>query len=260
MSLKVYSLGHVFTQFAPEWPSTPSINIDVLKFHAKDGMYEVQWEGIMHRCTHMDAPLHVTENTATINDYPLWRLFGTGVAINCPKGKWGLITPEDLENATPKIQEGDIVMINTGFHHKWADTDEYFAYGPGIGEEGAKWLVNKKVKMVGYGCQANDHPLATKLVDHGLGPTQPHLMEEYKAETGRDAKVDFPKWEPAHKYLMCVGGIPGIENVGGDLDEVTGKRCTFMALPWRWPGGDGCIVQVLAVTDPDQTFKFETGK
>jgi kynurenine formamidase len=85
-------------------------------------------------------------------------------------------------------------------------------------------------------------------------------MDEYKAETGRDAKVDFPKWEPAHKHLMVVGGIPGIENVGGDLDAVTGKRCTFMALPWRWPGGDGCIVQVLAITDPDQTFKFETGK
>ena len=28
----------------------------------------------------------------------------------------GIITPEDLEKATPKIQEGDIVIINTGFH------------------------------------------------------------------------------------------------------------------------------------------------
>jgi kynurenine formamidase len=260
MSLKVYSLGHVFTQFMPEWPSTPSVNIDVLKFHAKDGVYEVQWEGIMHRCTHMDAPLHVTECTPTINDYPLWRLFGTGVCVSIPKGKWGVITPEDLENATPKIEEGDVVIINTGFHRKWADTDEYFAHGPGIYEPGAKWLVDKKVKMVGYGCQANDHPLATKLVDHGLGPTHPHLIDEYKRETGRDPHEDFPKWEPAHKTLMVKGGIPGIENVGGDLDAVTGKRCTFLALPWRWPGGDGCVVQLLAITDPDQTFRFETGK
>jgi len=84
MGLEIYNLSHTFTQFMPEWPSTPSINIDVLKFHAKDGMYEVQWEGIMHRCTHMDAPLHVTECTPTINDYPLWRLFGSGVTINCP--------------------------------------------------------------------------------------------------------------------------------------------------------------------------------
>ena len=151
MSLKVYNLSHTFTQFIPEWPSTPSVNVKVSKFHAKDGVYEVEWEGIMHRCTHMDAPLHVTENTPSIADYPLWRLVGTGVCVDIPKGKWGVITPEDLENATPAIEEGDIVMINTGFHRLWADTDEYFAYGCGMGAEGAQWLVDKKVKMVGYG-------------------------------------------------------------------------------------------------------------
>ena len=43
--------------------------------------------------------------------------------------------------------------------------------------------------------------------------------------TGRDPKEDFPYWEDAHKTLMVKGGIPGIENIGGDLDKVTGKRC-----------------------------------
>jgi hypothetical protein len=33
-----------------------------------------------------------------------------------------------------------------------------------------------------------------------------------------------------------------------------------MAFPWRWTAGDGCIVRVLAITDPDQSFRFETGK
>lgn len=260
MSLKVYDLTYTFTQFMPEWPSNPSVNIDVLKFHAKDGVYEVQWEGIMHRGTHMDAPLHVTENTGDINDYPLWRLFGTGVCVSLPMSKWGVINAEALEKATPKIKEGDIVVINTGYHHKWADWDEYFAYGPGATKDGAQWLVDHKVRMVAYGCQANDHPIATKLVNHGLGPTQPHLIEEYKKVTGRDALVDFPDWEPAHKTLMCKGGIPGIENAGGNLDAVTGKRCTFMAFPWRWPGGDGCVVRLLALVDEDGSFRFETGK
>ena len=114
--------------------------------------------------------------------------------------------------------------------------------------------------MVGYGCQANDHPIATKLVDHGLGPTQPHLFKEYEEMFGRTAQEDFPEWEPAHKTLMVKGGIPGIENVGGDIDEVTGKRCTFMVFPWRWTEGDGCIVRILAIVDPDGTFKIETGK
>jgi len=243
----------------PEWPSAPNVDLDVLKFHARDGLWELNWEGIMHRCTHMDAPLHVTENTPTIMDYPLWRLAGSGVCVSIPKGKWGAITVEDLENAKPEIKEGDIVMINTGFHHLWADTDEYFSYGCGMTGAGANWLVDKKVKLVGYGCQANDHPLATKLVDHGLGPTHPWLMKEYAEEYGHDSKVDFPLWEDAHKNLMVKGGIPGIENVGGDLDEVTGKRCFFMAFPWRWKEGDGCIVRIIAVYDPDGDFKFEAG-
>ena len=260
MSLQIYDLTHTYGQFMPEWPSHPGVDIDVLKFHARDGVYEVNWEGIMHRGTHMDAPLHVTENTPDIMDYPLWQLCGTGVCVSIPKEKWGIITPEDLEAATPKIQEGDIVMINTGFHHKWADCDDYFAYGCGINGAGATWLVEHKVKLVGYGCQANDHPLATKLVDHGLGPTQPHLIEEWKQTYGRDPKVDFPLWEDGHKNLMVKGHIPGIENVGGQLDEVTGKRCFFMAFPWRWRGGDGCIVRVLAITDPDGDFRFESGK
>ena len=263
MSLKVYDLTHTFKQFMPEWPSSPGVDIDVDKFHARDGIFQVKWEGIMHRCTHMDAPLHVTECTPTIGDYPLWRLFGTGVCISIPLGKWGVITPELLEKATPKIQEGDIVVINTGFHHKWADTDEYFTYGPGACKSAAQWLVDKKVKMVAYGCQANDHPIATKLVNHGLGPTHPHLIEEYKNELGHDPLQDFPLWEPAHKTLMVKGGIPGVENAGDegrDMDAVTGKRCTFMCFPWRWPGGDGCIVRLLAVVDTDGSFRFETGK
>ena len=36
---------------------------------------------------------------------------------------------------------------------------------------------------------------------------------------------------------MMTNGIPGIENIGGDLDKITGKRCTFFAFPWRWPRG-----------------------
>jgi len=55
-------------------------------------------------------------------------------------------------------------------------------------------------------------------------------------------------------------GIPTIENVGGEVDALVGKRCTFMAFPWRWPQGEGCGVRVVAVLDPEQRFRIETGK
>ncbi len=260
MSLKVYDLTHYYEQFMPEWPSSPAVDVSVSKFHAANGVYEVNWEGSMHRGTHMDAPIHVTENTPGISDYPLWQLCGTGVCVSIPKDKWGVITPEDLEKASPAIQEGDVVMINTGSHRHWGDNDDYFAYGCGISGAGANWLVEKKIKFVGYDCQANDHPLATKLVNHGIGPSQPWLIDEWKKLTGRDPLEDFPLWEDGHKNLMVKGHIPGIENVGGQIDEITGKRCFFIAFPWRWKGGDGSVIRVLALCDPDQEFRFASGK
>jgi kynurenine formamidase len=169
-----------------------------------------------------------------------------------------VITPDDLEKATPKIETNDIVMINTGAHRLYGDNDDYYGYSPGLYKEAAEWLVAKKVKMVGVDVQALDHPLGTYMAPHGMGPTMPHLNAEYKAETGRNILDDFPLWEPAHKILMG-NGIPGIENIGGDLDKVAGKRCTFMAFPWRWPHGEGSGVRVIAVIDPDQRYRIESG-
>ena len=257
--LRYYDLSNPWGHGIPQWPSSSNLEFRTLKFLSKDGIYVQQMEGIMHRGTHMDAPIHVTANTGSITDFEPWRFFGTGVAISIPKGKWGVITPADLEAAVPKIEPGDIVMINTGSHRLLGDNDDYFIYSPGLYRESAEWLVERGVKLVGIDVQALDHPLGTKLVDHGTGPSHPWLIDEYREHTGRDIADDFPLWEPAHKTLL-LNGIPGIENVGGDLDLVTGKRCTVMAFPWRWPEGDGSGVRVVAVIDPDQTFRFERGE
>ncbi len=257
--LELVDLTHVWGHGMPEWPSAPGIQVHPRLLHSMHGVSMFELDGIMHRGTHMDAPIHVTEDWPSISDYELWRFFGTGVAVSIPKGKWGVITPEDLEAARPAIQPNDIVMINTGSHHLWGDNDDYFAYSPGLYEPAARWLVERGVKLVGVGVQALDHPLGTKLVNHGPGPSHPHLIEEYRSLTGREVSEDFPKWEPSHKTLMG-NGIPGIENIGGDLDAVTGRRCTFMAFPWRWIGGDGSGVRVVAAIDPSGEYRIEPGE
>ena len=52
----------------------------------------------------------------------------------------------------------------------------------------------------------------------------------------------------------------GIENVGGDLDAVTGKRCTFAFFPWNWDRGDGCIIRLVAMIDKKQSYRIESGE
>ena len=92
------------------------------------------------------------------------------------------------------------------------------------------------------------------------GPLHPHLAEEYRQWSGgRDWKDDFPDWEPVHRILFK-NGILGIENVGGDIDKVTGRRCTFALFPWNWERGDGCIIRLVAIIDPKGSYRIERGE
>jgi kynurenine formamidase len=154
----------------------------------------------------------------------------------------------------------DVVIVNTGWHKKYDDSEDYFCYAPGFVPSAGEWFVEKKVKVIGHDTQANDHPLATAIGPQRNGPLHPHLAAEYKKWSGgRDWKDDFPEWEPVHRILFK-NGILGIENVGGDLDKVTGRRVTFALFPWNWERGDGCIIRLVAITDPKGAYRIEKGE
>lgn len=44
----------------------------------------------------------------------------------------------------------------------------------------------------------------------------------------------------------------GWENVGGDVDEVNGKRVTIAGWPIKWRGDDGSMVRLAMVDEGDQ--------
>ncbi len=46
-------------------------------------------------------------------------------------------------------------------------------------------------------------------------------------------------------------GICGIENVGGEIDRITGRRLTIAAFPLRWTRGDGSMVPLIAIDGLD---------
>ena len=245
---RLYDLSQPFGHNAPLWPYFPDVKIERFHYHAKSGVLSQQITTFMHCTTHADSPAHVIEGAPYTDEIPLDSYYGTGVVVDIPKGKWEVITPEDLENARPKIEAGDIVIIRTGWHQYYSDSRQYFAYSPGLYREAGEWFVERKVKAVGVDHQALDHPLATAIGPHGTGPLLPDVCEEYKKETGREAGEDFPEWEPCHRLLLG-NGIMGWENVGGDIDKVVGKRVTIAGFPIRWEKGDGSIVRLVAIVE-----------
>jgi kynurenine formamidase len=203
------------------------------------------YTGNWHVGTHVDTPTHNVHGGLTCDEVPLDRFIGTGVVLDFRyMKKWQKVMPEDLEKAKPKIQPGDIVLMNTGWHHYWRVNDYvYYNHYPGMYVEAGEWLLAHKVKAVGGTWGATDHPLA----HYPLKRYYNGLYEEYKADTGRDADVDFPIYEPCHQ-IFCSNTIPHIENVGGDIDEVTGKRCNIALFPFRL-ADQGHMVRVVAMVE-----------
>jgi len=136
-------------------------------------------------------------------------------------------TADDLESATPAVEEGDIVLIYSGFR----------AAGPGermhqtyLTVEAAEWLVDRGVRAVG--CE----PVGIEHVPDGL-----LVHDWYNPQTEHG-----PPW-PVHSILLSndIYIIEGLTN----LDRLRGRRVRFAALPALIPGLTGCPVRAVAWTD-----------
>ena len=215
------------------------------RFHKRS----VTYTGTLHAGTHLDAPIHVlhpSEGGIFLDKVPLENCYGTGIVVDFRyMKKWHIITPEDLENATPKIQKGDFVVCNTGWHKYWRwDNYAYYNHYPGLGPEAAEWLIKKKVKGITGTWGATDSPLW----HYRLAETMPWLDKEFRKETGKDPDKLFPTYEPCHRLLMG-NGITTVENAGGDVDQITGQRVTIAAFPFRCEMADGGMVRLVAIIE-----------
>ena len=103
--------------------------------------------------------------------------------------------------------------------------------------------------------------MATNLTAHvgKPGPFMRRLVPTYKEETGRDAMEDYPGFYPAHKTL-AKAGIPVIQQMAGDVDDITGKRATMIATPWKIRRGDACPVRFTAILDPSGNVRIDKGE
>jgi kynurenine formamidase len=257
--LEMVELSHVWGHGVPSMPGQDDVKMFRAVKHAQHGVLAWKINTVMHTGTHMNAPIHLVQKGADLAAIDPACFFGNGVVLSIPKKRWELVTAADLDKASPKVQEGDIVVIVTGWHHKYSESLEYWGESPGLSKDGAEWLVQKKVKMVGMDTAQIDHPLATILGPHRGGPTMRRLAGEYSKATGLDPKKEHGEWNVAHKTLLAAG-IPTVEQVGGDVDLVAGKRATLTASPWKFVYGDACPVRFVAICDPSGSCRIGAGK
>lgn len=259
--LTFVELSHPFGHYTPVYPGYKDIVIRRVATHATHGVLTSHLVSVMHHGTHVNAPIHLAQRGLGVGQLPLDTFFGNGVVLSIPKGEWEYVSADDLAEAGASIQAGDIVVINTGWHHGYDDSFEYFSHAPGLSADAAQWLIDREVKMVAVDTATVDHPLATSLAQQHrvFPPIVVELPRRYRKRTGRTVAEDFPDWNPAGR-LLARAGIPVIENTGGDVDLVNGRRCTFHAMPWNWAQGDACLIRFVAIVDPSGAYRLERGE
>ncbi len=135
------------------------------------------------------------------------------------------ITAKDLEETRKfqnvEIQEGDAIIIRTGYDTLWRETKKYLRYA-GISGDGSAWVREYRPIVFGVDQLSWDIP------------------EEI------DPITKSSHW--AHIYLFVEDGIPMIENM--KLDELARDKVyefTLMCYPMQFEGATGSPVVPLGI-------------
>jgi len=198
----------------PVYPGDPTPDFKATRTLEEHGVLVTKMQLGTHTGSHMDAPLHFIEGGESIDELDLKKIVTEAIVLDLSNKEMGsAITIEDLEKFSDSIRKGDGVLLFTGTSKLWGDESilRNFTY---IDPNAARWLVDKKVSIVGIDCLS---------------------VEKYNA--------DAPE---THKTLLSAG-IPLIETLSSNLEKIAGERVLLIALPLKIKGRDAAPARVIAI-------------
>ncbi|KAL8581941.1 hypothetical protein ACOMHN_027923 [Nucella lapillus] len=217
------------------WPSNPRFNFTILHrgyISAYDSWLENnQFDLAEHTGTHMDAPVHFTENAWQVHQIPAERLVGEGVVIDVkdkvksnPEYTASVDDLKAWESLHGLIPDNAILMINTGWGSRYPDWKNIFNTEdltnltsfrfPGLAPEAATWLVEKRVVLA-----------------VGIDTPSPETINKGQA--------------PVHKTLLK-NNVLILENVA-NLDRLPPKGTTIVLGVMNIYEGSGAPMRLLAL-------------
>lgn len=205
-------ISHPIDGNTPKMPFLPEPGFQVIE-DASLRATEVQI--VTHVGTHLEAPIHLFDDGATIDEYPPERWITDGVVATVEAEPLQEITLEDL-NMPQKPEKGDALLIRTGWEEHVGD-DSYFDQ-PYLTEDVANWIAERELSWIGV-----DSP----------SPEMPNSLRE---------QDPFPF--PVHSTLL-ENDILIAEHLT-NLSSVAGEAVEVIALPLQYVGSDAAHARIVA--------------
>jgi kynurenine formamidase len=232
---KWVDLSYDFSEDTIYWPTADSFKKStVFEGYNDKGFYysAYNYTAAEHGGTHLDAPVHFAKGMHTIDQIPLEQLISDGVVIDvveqANKDRNYQITVEDIlnwEQKNGKIEDGSIVLFNTGSAQFWPDKEKYM----GTSERGAEAVA--KLKFPGI------HPKTAKFLA---------TERDIKAVGLDTPSIDFGGSTHFESHqILFKENIFGIENIT-NLSLLPSKGFMVFALPMKIKEGSGGPLRVVA--------------
>lgn len=182
-----------------------------------------------HSGTHVDSLSHIddTPGALTIEQFPVERFITSAVCLDVSHVRLpDFFTAEVLADAAAgaglDVRQGDTVLLYTGHYDRLYPNMEYMGNHTGLDRGGMEWLADRGCVNVGVDSPAIESVLR-------MGTADADTM-------------------PAHRVCR-ERKLNNTENLC-NLDQVAGRRFTFIGLPLPIRGGSGSPIRAVAlVTD-----------
>lgn len=148
---KYFDLSHIITNEMPVYPrdyKTLLMQTEYLQIHHYNSF---RLESGLHSGTHIDSPMHFTNSSKFIKDYPLENFAGKACLINAKGQK--IINYDCKFEAL--VKKDDIVLIYTGFDDFYG-SEKYYDEHPVISDELCDFLIQKEIKILGVDMPSPD--------------------------------------------------------------------------------------------------------
>lgn len=223
--MRMIDLSTEFRDGMPKPPSAPRVEMRYILQHSAEEEAQKGFTNKMeqftittHVATHIDAPSHFSMNGKNIDEYPVDFFYMVPtIMLNLERDVYGEINAEDIKEAEHKfgsIEEGDMVILNTGAYRRYEDSD--YEKSPYLTEDAAQYLADRRIGMVAIDSFTVDDPRK--------------------------------KEKPAHVVFLCQHAIPVIECVV-NLGEIPIHRFKTICMPLKVKNGSGAYTRMVAVLD-----------
>jgi len=234
--LKLFDLTQPIGVSTPPWPTFKPFEMKYFKRLATERVNAQLISTPNHIGTHLDGERHFWTAGRDMASIPLETLYGDAVIVDLSDevGDYDIYTSKMIEDRV-EVKENDILIINTGYHkYSWdqptADEERYFMKHPGPNYEFVEWIIKKKLKWIGVDCGAADHPMNTV-----CRVLRPDLAQEAEKHLGKplDDIFTHPKARQMMHVILFPHGIIHAENLGGEIDKLSNRRCKVGFFPWK---------------------------